>query len=142
MTLLPLLAAMEGSTMCTCLPTSQPLPTYPLCLWRRWTHAWLPGHIRFQLADPDGLNFNYFVQMNGSQVIARRSMPKGYPRELENCNKIFLCSQTGSPTDEKGLNDSIEDKVRISQEGQEEEVLLILLRILQCTSAPVETLSV
>ena len=69
-------------------------------------------------------------------------MPKGYPRELENCNKIFLCSQTGSPTDEKGLNDSIEDKVRIAQEGQEEEVLLILLRILQCTSAPVETLSV
>ena len=87
------------------------------------------------------MNINYFVQMNGSQVIARRSMPKGYPRELENCNKIFLCSQTGSPTDEKGLNDSIEDKVRIAQEGQE-EALLILLRILHCTSAPVETLSV
>ena len=54
---------------------------------------------------------NYISQMRGSQVIIRRSMPKGYPRELENCNKIFLCSQTGTPTDEKGLNDSIEDKV-------------------------------
>ena len=57
------------------------------------------------------LNLNYISQMRGSQVIIRRSMPKGYPRELENCNKIFLCSQTGTPTDEKGLNDSIEDKV-------------------------------
>ena len=56
-------------------------------------------------------NLNYISQMRGSQVIIRRSMPKGYPRELENCNKIFLCSQTGTPTDEKGLNDSIEDKV-------------------------------
>ena len=67
-------------------------------------------------------------------------MPKGYPRELENCNKIFLCSQTGTATDEKGLNDSIEDKVR---KCLKYHVILdkILLRISQPTSGPVETLS-
>ena len=111
--------------MFTCLPTSRPLPTYPLSPSARLMHAWLQGRIRLTF-DGSGwvkLNFdgsitwtiwvklNYISQMRGSQVIIRRSMPKGYPRELENCNKIFLCSQTGTPTDEKGLNDSIEDKV-------------------------------
>ena len=72
-------------------------------------------------------------------MIIRRSMPKGYPRELENCNKIFLCSQTGTPTDEKGLNDSIEDKVR---NFVKTKIIadMNFLRILQRTSAAVETL--
>ena len=44
-------------------------------------------------------------------MIARRAMPKGYPRELENCNKIFLCSQSGKVEEDRGLDDSIDDKV-------------------------------
>ena len=109
--------------MCTCPPTSPHLPTYPSSLSARLTHVWLQGRIRLTLDGSGwvelhfdgsiyGFNLNFISQMRGSQVIIRRSMPKGYPRELENCNKIFLCSQTGTPTDEKGLNDSIEDKVR------------------------------
>ena len=79
------------------------------------------------------------LQMRGSQVIARRAMPKGYPRELENCNKIFLCSQTGKVEEDKGLDDSIDDKVNIfDQRGSEKELYLHSApRTLLRTSDPV-----
>ena len=53
-------------------------------------------------------------------MIARRAMPKGYPRELENCNKIFLCSQSGKVEEDKGLDDSIDDKVNIFYQRESE----------------------
>lgn len=46
----------------------------------------------------------------GKELFVKRSMPPNFPRELEKCNKIFLCSQTGSPNATQGLDDSIEDK--------------------------------
>ena len=71
-----------------------------------------------------------FLQMRGSQVIARRAMPKGYPRELENCNKIFLCSQSGKVEEDKGLDDSIDDKVNMLNmfylRGSEKEFYILL----------------
>ena len=116
-----------GSTMCTCPTGSPPSPTYPLSAWRRSTPAWRPDLIRFVNLHLGRENIEMFLQMRGSQVIARRAMPKGYPRELENCNKIFLCSQSGKVEEDKGLDDSIDDKVNIfCQRGSEIELNILL----------------
>ena len=47
----------------------------------------------------------------GTEIKVRRSMPPGFPRDLENCNRVFLCSPSGTVTSSQGLDDSIDDKV-------------------------------
>ena len=49
-------------------------------------------------------------QLRDRQLSVRRQMPKDYPRELENGRKLFLCSPSGRPTANQGLDDSISDK--------------------------------
>ena len=51
--------------MCTCPPTSPPLPTYPSSLSARLTHVWLQGRIRLTLDGCEWVKLHFQGSIHG-----------------------------------------------------------------------------